>query len=199
MGDDPVEVRVLFAASSGRRPDTPEGRAVSALDDLLALVPPPASPPPAVDWDAAHAALGTTLPADFVALAGAYGAGTFGAGIGLLVPGHPNPFLDLVRQTEEQRAALRARAEQGDQPRHDPAALVAWAIDDGGSVLWWHTAGRSGPDRWPVLASEARGDAWEELGGTATAALLALLSGRARSDVLVVEPASGPAAFTPHR
>ena len=81
---------------------------MSDLDDLRAFVPPPADPPPGADWEA----LGTELPPDFVELAERYGAGTFDSGIAILVPGHPNRFLDLARPADRGAAlgpALPAR------------------------------------------------------------------------------------------
>ena len=86
-----------------------QARPMSDLDDLRALAPPPADPPPAADWET----VGAQLPPDFVELAERYGAGTFDSGIAILVPGHPNHFLDLARQVEEQRSALRYLRDEG--------------------------------------------------------------------------------------
>ena len=154
---------------------------MSALDELVSLVPPPDDPPPAVDWDAAHAALGVELPADYRALAERYGAGSI-AGLGLLVPGHPNRFVDLLRQIEPQRWALQYGIDRGITEPYAPADLLPWGIDESGNVVWWHTEGA-----WPVVANEARGDEWHRFEGGAVAFLAAILSGRERSDFLVIE------------
>jgi hypothetical protein len=160
---------------------------MSDLDDLRALAPPPGDAPGAIDWGAA----GVELPPDFVELAELYGAGTFDDGIAILVPGHPNRFLDLARQVEEQRAALRTLRDEGFEPPHDPEQLLPWGIDEGGNVLWWLMQGD--PASWPAVANEARGDEWQTFDGGAVAALAALLSGREESDFIVVD--AGPTTF----
>jgi hypothetical protein len=154
---------------------------MSDLDELTSLVPPPAEPPPAVDWDAAHAALGVELPADYRALADRYGGGSL-AGLRLLVPGHPNRHADLLQQVEPQRWTLRYLIEQGIEQPYDPDSLLPWGIDEGGNVAWWLTDGS-----WPVVANEARGEEWHRHDGGAVSFLVALLSGREQSDFLVIE------------
>jgi hypothetical protein len=169
---------------------------MSDLDDLTSRVPPPDDPPPAVDWEAAHAALGVVLPADYRALVERYGAGSI-AGLRLLVPGHPNRYVDLLRQVEPQRWALQQLIDQGIEQPYAPAALLPWGIDEGGNAVWWLTEGS-----WPVVANEARGEDWYRYDGGAVAFLAAILAGRETSDFLVIEgddfepfayePESGP-------
>ena len=108
---------------------------MSDLDELTSRVPPPDESPPPVDWDAARAALGAELPADYRALVERYGAGAI-AGLRLLVPGHPNRHVDLLRQVEPQRWALRRLIEQGIEQPYDPDALLPWGIDEGGAVAF---------------------------------------------------------------
>jgi hypothetical protein len=147
---------------------------VSALDELTELVPPPDDPPPPPEW-------GQPLPSDYRALVERYGPGTI-AGLAILTPGHPNRYVDLDRQTGEQRATLK----EGDiAPAYEPDALIPWGIDESGNVVWWLTTGE--PDAWPVIANEARGDEWQRFDGGAVAFLVALLDGSASSDFLVVE------------
>ena len=154
---------------------------MSDLDELTSLVPPPDEPPPPVDWDAAHAELGVELPADYRALVERYGAGAI-AGLRLLVPGHPNRNVDLLRQVESQRWALRQLVEQGIEQPYEPDALLPWGIDEGGNVVWWLTE-----EGWPVVANEARGEEWHCHEGGAVAFLAAILAGRETSDFLVIE------------
>jgi SMI1-KNR4 cell-wall len=163
------------------------------LDDLIAIAPPPPDPAPPIDWDAA----GIRFPADYVALAERYGAGTFDDGITVLVPGHPNRHLELVRYADEARSAMRTLRDEGEDMPHDPDELLAWAADDGGNFIWWHMADPSAPDSWPVVVSEARGDEWLRFEGGAVAFLAALLSGRFPNDFLVVDD-SGSTTFTRH-
>jgi hypothetical protein len=141
-----------------------------SLDELAALIPPPADPPPPVAWDAA----GLALPEDYRALVDRYGAANLG-GLQLLVPGHENRYLDLLRQIEPQRAAL------GPSP-YAPEDLVPWGIDEAGNVVWWLTRGE-----WPVVANEARGEDWYRYEGGAVAFLAALLSGRETTEFLTIE------------
>jgi hypothetical protein len=169
---------------------------MSDLDELTSLVPPPDDPPPPVDWDAAHAALGVELPLDYRALAERYGGGSI-AGLRLLVPGHPNRYVDLVRQVEPQRWALRELIEQGIEQPYPPERLLPWGIDDAGNCVWWLME-----DDWPVVANEARGEDWQRYDGGAVAFLAGILSGREATDFLVIEgddferfayePESGP-------
>jgi hypothetical protein len=169
---------------------------MSDLDELTSRVPPPDDPPPAPDWDAAGAALGVELPADYRALVERYGAGSI-AGLRLLVPGHPNRHVDLLRQVEPQRSALRYLIGEGIEQPYAPEALLPWGIDEGGNVVWWLTEGD-----WPVVANEARGEDWYRYDGGAVAFLAAILGGRETTDFLVVEgddfepfayePESGP-------
>ena len=152
---------------------------MSALDELTSLVPPPADPPPAVDWDAARAALGVELPADYRALVERYGAGEI-AGLALLVPGHPNRHVDLLRQVVPQRWALQYLIDEGIEQPYPPERLLPWGIDGGGNVAWWLMEGD-----WPVVANEARGEEWHRHDGAA-GFLAAILSGRETSDFLVI-------------
>ena len=153
---------------------------MSALDELTSLVPPPAEPPPAVDWEAARAAFGAELPADYRALVERYGAREL-AGLTLLVPGHPNRHVDLLRQVEPQRWALQYLIDEGVEQPYPPERLLPWGIDSAGNVVWWLMEGD-----WPVVANEARGEEWHRHDGGAAGFLAALLSGRETSDFLVI-------------
>lgn len=147
---------------------------MSALDELISLVPPPDDPPPPPRFD-------QPLPSGYRALVERYGPGSI-AGLAILTPGHPNRYVDLDRQTAEQRATLR---ESAVAPPYEPDALIPWGIDESGNVVWWLTTGE--PDEWPVVANEARGEEWERFDGGAVAFIVALLTGRHSSAFLVVE------------
>lgn len=154
---------------------------MSDLDELTSLVPPPDEPPPPVDWETAHAEVGGTLPADYRALVERYGGGSI-AGLQLLVPGHPNKYVDLLRQIEPQRWALEYLIERGVEEPYAPGDLLPWGIDESGNVVWWLAKGD-----WPVVANEARGDGWQRYDGGAVAFLVAILTKREPTDFLVVE------------
>lgn len=169
---------------------------MSDLEELTSRVPPPEDPPPEVDWAAAQAALGFELPADYRALIDRYGGGSIAA-LRVLVPGHPNPHADLVRQVEQQRWTLHYIIDAGEELPYEPDALLPWGIDGAGNTVWWLMEGD-----WPVVANEARGDRWYRYDGGAVAFLAAILAGRAPRDFLVIggddfepfvyEPESGP-------
>ena len=150
---------------------------MSALDELTKLVPPPDDPPAPPEWS-------QDLPADYKALVERYGPGNI-AGLGILTPGHSNRYVDLDRQTGEQRGTLKELRERGIEPEYEPDALIPWGLDESGNTVWWLTTGA--PDQWPVVANEARGDEWQRFDGGAVAFLAALLSGRETSAFLVVE------------
>ena len=158
------------------------------LAELTALVPPPRDLPPAVDWTAAHAALGAELPADYRALVDRYGAGTL-AEVSVLVPGHPNRHVDLLRQVGQHRWALEYLADRGIEHPYAPERLLPWASDGAGNVFWWLMEGD-----WPVVANEARGDDWQRHDGGAVSFLAALIAERETSEFLCI----GGGVFTPH-
>ena len=144
------------------------------MTELTRLVPPPPDPPPVGEW-------GLELPADSRDLIATYGPGTL-AGLGLLVPGHPTEFVDLVRQTERQRWALQYLIDEGIELPYAPGELLPWGIDESGNVVWWLTQGD-----WPVVANEARGEGWLRYEGGAVSFLVAILSGALVSDFLAIE------------
>jgi len=150
------------------------------IDELTRLVPPPEDPPPPPDWGPSTQA----LPSAYRALVERYGPGTL-AGLTIFTPGHENRYVDLDRQTGELRGILKDLRERGIEPDYEPDALIPWGIDESGNVVWWLTTGD--PDRWPVIANEARGDEWQRFDGGAVAFLVALLNGSEESVFLVVE------------
>jgi hypothetical protein len=139
-----------------------------SLDELERLVPPPDEVTP-VEWT-------IEVPEDYKALVARYGAANVG-GLQLLVAGHENRFLDLLRQIEPQRAAVG----HFESP-YPPDRLLPWGIDESGNVVWWLMEGD-----WPVVANEARGEDWLRYDGSATDFLVAILSGELKSDFLSIE------------
>jgi hypothetical protein len=137
---------------------------VSPLDELIALVPPPADPAPVrVEGD---------LPADYRALLERYGLGNL-AGLRLLAPA------EIPYEAVRQRSALLDI-----ETPYAPEDLLPWGIDESGNVVWWLTESEGD---WPVVANEARGEEWHRHDGGAVSFLVAILSGRETSDFLVIE------------
>jgi hypothetical protein len=147
-----------------------------SLDELERLCAPPQQPPSPVDWSQIE------VPEDYKALVARYGAANI-RGLQLLVPGHENKFLDLLRQIEPQRWALTYLTEHsGVQHPYPPEKLLPWGIDENGNVVWWVMDGD-----WPVVANEARGDDWYRYEGGAVDFLTDVLSGRVSGDFLSIE------------
>lgn len=159
---------------------------MTPLDDLRALVPPPAEPEPAGEP-------ARPVPRDYADLVATYGPGQFDEFIWLLAPGIDDPYLDLERQAEVRLGALET---MGDENPYG-AALLPFAFTDNGDVAFWHTVGD--PEDWRVVANESRGPEWYEFHGTATEFLLATLKGTERvpffpEDFPDPEPGFTPAA-----
>ncbi|MEU6707626.1 hypothetical protein [Streptomyces wuyuanensis] len=160
---------------------------MTALDDLLRLCPPPADPPPPVDWPRAERALGTALPADYRRLVEAYGAGIFDETIWLLVPGSAHDDCDLHAQTAERDEILAGLWDMGEEKPagllESGARVLPWAFEEGtGAFLYWLVRPGRRPDEWTVLYNEGRGPLWEHHDTGCLAFLLAVLEGTAGTD-----------------
>jgi hypothetical protein len=121
---------------------------VNALDRLVALVSPPATPVDATgDWPA------VALPSDYRDLVTRYGNGVFNDNVVLLVPfGECTLLAYGVDQLDADR---ELRAEFGDEdypyPLYpEPGGLMVWATTSSGARLCWLTTGE--PDEWQVVA-----------------------------------------------
>ena len=157
-----------------------------ALDALVRLCPPPADPPPAVDWAAAERALGTALPADYRRLVDTYGDGIFDDTIWLLVPDSAYTDCDLRTQTTERGEILAHLWEFEPKPAElleEGARVLPWAFEEGtGAFLYWLARPGRLPDEWTVLYNEGRGPLWEHHDTGCLAFLLAVLTGTAETD-----------------
>ncbi|MER6254673.1 hypothetical protein ABT224_25285 [Streptomyces sp. NPDC001584] len=160
--------------------------ALDALDALVRLCPPPADPPPAVDWAQAERALGAALPADYKQLVETYGDGLFDETIWLLVPDSAYDDCDLHAQTAERDEILTGLWEFEAKPAgllEAGARVVPWALEEGtGAFLYWLVRPGQHPDEWTVLYNEGRGPLWEHHAVGCLAFLLAVLAGTAETD-----------------
>lgn len=171
---------------------------MSSLDDLRRLAPPPAERPPPADEDAASSAFGVRLPADYLALVGEWGAGTFDDFISVYAPGHPNPNLDLVREAEGWSWALEQEVEAGERhpfaPHIGPGGLLAWGASANGDPCFWHLRSPD-PGSWFVAIQEARGPDWHIYEGGLVDFLVAVLEGRERVSVFPEDVPSAAPGF----
>ncbi|MBP2324098.1 hypothetical protein JOF56_004483 [Kibdelosporangium banguiense] len=158
---------------------------MSALEELVARVPPPLEPVDATgDW----AGLGLVLPADYRGLVERYGSGTFCDLVTLLPPFGPCTLLgygvDLLDGDRE------FRDEGGDIDPEDypyplypePGGLLIWATSSNGPRLCWLTKGE--PDEWPVVAWDPKTFDYERHDLGAVEFLESWLSGGLESDIL---------------
>lgn len=162
-------------------------RRMKALDDLVRLCPPPAEPPPAVDWTQAERALGSGLPSDYKRLVETYGDGVFDETVWLLVPDSAHDDCDLVAQTAEREEILgRLWAAGEEKPAlllEEGARVLPWAHEEGtGAFLYWLVRPGQDPDAWTVLYNEGRGPLWEHHDTGCLAFLLSVLDGTARTE-----------------
>jgi hypothetical protein len=112
---------------------------MTTIDDLIALVPPPANPVDASgDWTQVEAGLGLELPADFKALISSYGLGQFVDFINPLTPfGSRNLLLrSAQRLLDSERPFREANPDDCPYPYYPEAGgLLEWAGTDNGDRL----------------------------------------------------------------
>ncbi|MFJ3786847.1 histone-like nucleoid-structuring protein Lsr2 [Streptomyces sp. NPDC090093] len=173
---------------------------MTSLEDLTRLVPPPATPP-ATDWNAVEALLGTQLPDDYKQLADTYGPGAFNGFIRLYHPHGPTEWVDL---TGPMPARLRSQLEtdqaSGTYPMpHAPEDLFAVGVTDNGNHIFWITTPWEEPDVWRVTVNQADGHAWYTYDGNLASFLVSLLTGHTHPSVFPDDLLSNGAFFTPSR
>ena len=127
---------------------------MSALQDLMRLVPPPAEPVHGDgEWRWVWPSLGCRLPNDYQELMGVYGLGSFDDVV-LWTPFTSHSWANLVKQ------ARNLVGDYGPVRDDDPSAfpyplypepggLLPWASSSGGEWLCWLTGAE--PDHWPVV------------------------------------------------
>ncbi|MFE1949310.1 SMI1/KNR4 family protein [Streptomyces sp. NPDC059524] len=159
---------------------------MTAVDALVRLCPPPAEPPPPVDWAQVESTLGTALPADYKKLVETYGDGVFDETIWLLVPGSTHDDCDLYAQAAEREEILAELWEFEDKPDgllEEGARVLPWGSEEGtGAFLYWLVRPGQHPDDWTVLYNEGRGPLWEGHAMGCLDTLLAVLTGTAETE-----------------
>ncbi|MFF8196516.1 hypothetical protein ACF05L_37925 [Streptomyces bobili] len=173
--------------------------ALPALDSLVRLCPPPADPPPSVDWARTEGVLGTALPSDYKQLVETYGDGFFDETVALLAPDSAFAKCNLLAQATERDGVLAGLWEVGEEKPSGlleaGARILPWAYEEGaGAFLYWLVRPGQHPDEWTVLYNEGQGPLWEPHDTGCLAFLLAVLTGTAETAYFgylyeVLEPA----------
>ncbi|MGW5261780.1 SMI1/KNR4 family protein [Microbispora sp. NPDC004025] len=152
-----------------------------ALNKLIALVPPPAEPIHGeTAWEAVFAELGTSLPADFVALVDRYGSCYFGEWLSVADPRSAaggESFADAARYVGDQYREFRKEWPSwyplAAWP--EPGGFLKWGSTDNSDLIGWLTEGE--PEAWPVIIWPRHHDQGPAIRLTATEFLLEWFSG----------------------
>lgn len=164
---------------------------MTASQELVGLVPPPARPPAPPDWSQVESSLGLRLPADYRWLVERYGPGSFDDFLHVFQPAADSEWVDLQTQAERGRQLLQQRVDRGEPVPYPVDRLMAVAGTDNGDTVYWVQHAADDPDRWTVVANGARNAKWPEFPGGLVEYLAAVLSGAVRPEVF-------PRSF-PHR
>jgi hypothetical protein len=173
-----------------------------AVDELVAVVSPPAEPAEAEgDWAAIERALGTALPGDYKAFIRVYGSGCLDQFVWVLNPFSTNKFLNLIERGRETLAALgqlqasHPAAGVADPLFPTPGGLLPWGLTDNGDVLWWSTV-PGPPERWPVVVTAPRDEQVARYAVTMTTFLASILGGEVQCDLFPDDFPSARPSFT---
>jgi hypothetical protein len=140
------------------------------LDELKAVLPPPAKPRITLtdkDWIALFQCIGTRLPGDFVQTYKAYGDGYFyskshrrSANVTLYAGALAAPFLGLVpKRLTELRVLKEKRPKCVPFPLYwEPGGLLPWGRATNGTDFCWQVRGELVDDWQVVLLRAARGE-----------------------------------------
>ena len=140
-----------------------------ALSELIAILPPPATPEENHgDWNAAEKQLGASLPADYKAFVETYGSGMMatdpiGGELSIYCPFSRNKFMNLASRVEG--LAEYVRTAKGETfsgqfvpfPRGD---LLQWGQGLDGDMAFWRMRGDA--DRWTVVFYDWCKAVWSE-------------------------------------
>ncbi|RKE17291.1 hypothetical protein BX266_0547 [Streptomyces sp. TLI_171] len=137
------------------RPDPAWGGLPGAstwVERLCAITGRQPSGPPAVDWQAVEAELGTALPPDYKEIVDVFGPGSFDNYVDLLTPNTKGS--DLMRVIEAPAARF---APHPAFPA--PHGLLRWGSSEYDLDLAWQT-GAADPSDWPVLVRSDAAEGW---------------------------------------
>ncbi|GAA1150560.1 hypothetical protein GCM10009654_02370 [Streptomyces hebeiensis] len=136
----------------------------SPVSRLVKAIPPSAAPQPK-DWQRVETQIGASLPNDYKELVDAYGGGVFDGTVWLLEPWCANKHYDLVTENKERPHALERLWSFGEpkppELEEEGTRVIAWALTEAGSYLYWLVRPGQKPDEWTVILNGAHGPEWE--------------------------------------
>jgi hypothetical protein len=107
---------------------------------------------PAIDWQAAEAALGTALPEDYKEIVDVFGPGSFDGYVDLLGPSRILDLIDWSRTRDDWFYPHPAYPA--------PHGLLQWGSSEQELDFVWLT-GTDDPSDWPLLVREDSGGEWQ--------------------------------------
>lgn len=132
----------------------PLGGSLMAIDELIAVVPPPHNPTETGSleaWSAIECAIGIALPEEIRDFGLRYGSGMFGDTVEVYNPFSVN-YLDTIRQVSDCYRDLKRAEGHEFIPYHiypDKPGLLVWGSDVNGHMMFWLTEGE--PAQWPLI------------------------------------------------
>lgn len=171
---------------------------MTAQEELLRLVPPPADVAVHIEWGQVEDDLGVALPDDYKWLAEQYGPGSFDEFLSILHPSSPFYPTRLVEAAERAAEILdQLHASGREKIPYETNDLLAVGKTDNGDTIYWVTDPQDTPNAWKVVANGARNTKWPRFDGGIVEFLVAVLSGAARIDVFPRDFPSARPLFKP--
>jgi hypothetical protein len=162
-------MRRLSVRISLDRSNTESRGGAMSVQELLAVVPPPADPIDIGNADiiqSVQRSLGVALPSDLLDLSRAYGTGVFKDSNRLTFWVY-NPFADayLEKITEASDIMREVKEMEGDEFPQEVwpkvPGLLPCCSDDNGCEILFHTIGH--PDSWPLILRAPRTPYYEQV------------------------------------
>lgn len=169
----------------------------SALDRLIALLPPP-SHRRCYDWEATETRLGHRLPSDYKRFVDSYGPVKISDYLYVLAPtieDYPN---DLFERGAESLKTITDVTPANPPPidlDENRDRFQAWGVNDDAAVFLWHKVDQN-PDKWTTVVVTSDLNDWDLYDFGMTDYLYQLVSGRIEPNSNVFDlPADVPPFF----
>jgi hypothetical protein len=160
-----------------------------SLIELTAILNRPLTPHETKDasaWAAIEEQVGTKLPQDYKDFIQTFGSGAIDSFLYVFNPFSPNKNINLIEGGRAELEAYSISKKKFPQYyRHEAypseGGILPFAATDNGEIIYWKTA--RVPERWTVIAYEARGPKYYEFEGSTTEFLTGVLKRTIRCDV----------------